>query len=103
VNGSITHSSTYGAGLSGDTDTAGRLDEAGGTDGLNDLGGDPIEVIRVSFVVGNDVTAGTVLHFATNETEDQIQHATLVFGEGVAVAVERIDFGTLSLTVVDGP
>ena len=100
VSGPIVHSSTYGAGLSGDTNTTGFVDEAGGVDGISDLGGDPIEVLHVMFVVGNDVAVGFVLHFATNPTEDDVQHITTLFSEpGRVVEPERIDFGTLDLTV----
>ncbi len=104
VNGPIVHSPTYGAGLSGDTNTTGLIDEAGGVDGISNLGGAPIEVLRIAFVVRSDVAVGSVLHFATNQTEDDVQHITTLFSEpGQAVEPERIDFGALALTVVDEP
>lgn len=93
----IMHSATYGAGTSGNLDTAGLVDELGGTDGITDLGGEALEVARVRFTVSND--ANGIIHFALNVAEDTIQHPTTLFGEGTAVEVERIDFGSLTLDV----
>ena len=97
VAGTLSHSSTYGAATSGSTSTGGLVDEVGGVDGINDLGADEFEVVRISFNVNAD--ARGVLHFALNVAEDSVQHPTLLFGETAPVAGERIEFGSLVLTI----
>lgn len=97
--GAVTHSSTYGTLPFSSTAMAGLVDELGGTDGIDALGGDQFEVARVAFTVSADATG--LLHFTLNEVENMAQRGTLLVGETAAVASERIDFGDLMLPVVD--
>lgn len=94
--GSIEHSTTYGSGTAGSNVVQGFLDEVGGVDGLSPLGGNEFEVFRQTFTAGS--TAGVVT-FNGNETEDQIQHPTLVFGDTMNLPNAQIDFGSTMLTV----
>ena len=99
VAGTIVHSATYPSGTSGDTAVAGLIDEAGGVDGLSELGGELIEVLRVPLTVSTDLVDGTSIFFATNEADNMTTHPTLRFRDTVELPATEIDFGTLSLTV----
>ena len=95
--GDIVHSFTYSAGLSGSTSTSGLLDEVGGVDGTSPLGGGEFEVFRIEFQAG--VVPGTV-EFASDATEDQVQHLVLPFGATAALNPLQILYGTTSIEVV---
>ncbi len=99
VAGDITHSATYPSGTSGDTSVAGIIDEAGGVDGLSELGGDVIEVLRLPMTVSDQIVDGTVITFSTNEADNLTTHPTLRFRDDTELPATEIDFGTLSLTV----
>ena len=98
VAGDIVHSATYPSGTSGDTSVTGIIDEAGGVDGLSELGGEVIEVLRIPMTIG-DVADGTEIFFATNEADNLVTHPTLRFRDTVELPATEIDFGTLTLTV----
>ncbi len=100
VDGPVAHSSVYPSGTSAGLTTPGLIDEAGGVDGISELGGDAIEVLRVPMVVSSDVMSGVVISFATNPTEDAISHPTLMFGQNANTPNSQIDWGTFSLEVV---
>ncbi len=99
VDGAPNHSSTYGSATSAGLAETGLIDEAGGVDGTAFLGGAVFDVVTIPMRVQDDLAAGTVISFATNPTEDQIQHPTLLFGGTMPVDQTQISFGTLSLTV----
>lgn len=94
--GSITHSTTYGAGTSGSTATAGLIDEVGGTDGVSPLGTAEFEVFRLQFTAGND--SGTIT-FTGDAAEDTILHPLLLFGTSAPVNPADIEFGTTTIVV----
>lgn len=95
VAGEIVHSSVYSAATSGLTNQSGLVDEAGGLDGLNFLGGGAMEVWRLRF---RALQSGTFV-FTSDPTEDMVQHGTLVFGEQDEKPVDELSFGSASITI----
>ncbi len=96
VTGAVVHSSTYGAGTSGDTAAPGLIDEAGGTDGVSPLGGDEREVLRVRMQVIRD---GGPAFFFTDIADNGILHPTLLFDTTDNVPASQIEFGRATLEI----
>lgn len=98
--GTIVHSSTYGGGTSGNSSTAGLLDEAGGVDGTSALGGDRFEVFRITMQAGT--TLGTAF-FTTDVADNTITHPTLLFGTTSNLDTSLIVFSSASLPITEVP
>jgi hypothetical protein len=93
--GPIIHADTYDAGTSGTFDNAtGLLDEVGGVDGLNDLGGGVLELFRITMVADAPGIATFTTSPATNGPSD-----TTVFGISIEIVPEQIIYGSASLTI----
>lgn len=97
--GAIEHSNQYSAGDEG-TLLPGRMDGVGGVDGIAPLGGDEFLLFSVPMVALDSVGTGI---FETNEPEDQVFLATLLFGDSEETNVSDIAFRSTSLTVVPEP
>lgn len=96
VQGTITHSSTYGGGTAGNTTTAGLLDEVGGVDGTSPLGGSEFEIFRVRFTAAN--TAG-VITFTADPADQAVQHPVLLFNAIANLDNSLIEFGSTTLAI----
>ena len=101
VNGDVVHSDTYPSGTNADL-LAGLIDEAGGVDGITDLGAGVFEVLRVPMIAADNLADGTPITFGTNPTENLVTHPTLLFGDTDNVAPSEIRYGTLDLVVDTG-
>lgn len=96
VAGPIQYNDTYPNGTRGSVTTAGLIDEGGAFAGLAELGGDE----RLLFVVPMQATGGGDLTFTTNPADDLPFGDVLLFAtQADAVPTDRIDYGTISLTV----
>jgi Putative Ig domain/Dockerin type I domain len=96
TNGSIVHSTTYGAGTSGSLGTPGLIDEVGGVDGVAAIGGARFELFRVPMVAAQ--TAGQA-DFTLDPADNVSAHPTTVFGDDDAIPSDRIRFSGASLTI----
>ena len=85
VAGDIVHSSTYGNGTFSDISVAGLINEAGGTDGLQELGDGVFEVLRVPMQIAN-LPVGTVVEFDTNDSDAASIRATTAFGNNEEIS-----------------
>ena len=92
VDGPAVHSEVYNAGTSAGLNSTGLIDEAGGVDGISELGGELLEVLRIPMIVGI-VPFGTTIHLGTNEADNMITHPTLVFGQESELPSTEISFG----------
>lgn len=90
----ITYGSEFSNGTSGDSATAGLLDELGGFGGLSAIGSGEFLVWSVPF---SPALSGTVT-FQSNPADD-IGHEVLVFGNNDPVALTRIEFGSVALDI----
>ncbi len=82
-----------------DTTTAGLIDEAGGVDGVTELGTGVFEVWRVDMSV-KSVPIGSTVNLAVNPADNVVTFPTLRFDDDMAIPASEISFGTLSLDVV---
>jgi len=98
LDGSLTFGSDYPNGHSGDTATAGLIDEAGGFAGLTPLGADERLLWSATFTA----SAEGVVQFGADPADSLPFHDTLVFGQGTAVAIEDIVYVGDSLTITGG-
>lgn len=87
--------SPYVNGLSGDTSTAGLVDEAGGFDGATPLGGGEHLLFTLAFSAVNP----GALSFSSNPADVLPFHATLVYGGNAGLSVDEINFGTASIKI----
>ncbi|MFO0900206.1 MAG: Calx-beta domain-containing protein [Pirellulales bacterium] len=101
VDGSLTFGADYPNGHSGDTATAGLIDEAGGFAGLTPLGADE----RLLWSQTLTASAAGLAQFGADPADQLPFHDTLVFGQGTPVASSDIVYvgDSLTITGATGP
>ena len=96
ITGDITHGESYNQVLDGSLETAGLIDEVGGTTSeTTSLGGGRLLVFSVPMRAIGAGNAG----LATNVADVMPAHQVLLFGSNDPVNEQEIDFGSLDLPV----
>lgn len=98
LEGSLSYGSDYPNGQSGDTATAGLIDEAGAFAGLTPLGADERLLWSHTFTA----SAEGLAEFTADAADELPFHDTLVFGQGTPVDIDDIVFVGDSLTITGG-
>ncbi len=94
--GPLVHSATYPHAVSGDLTQLGRIDEAGGTDGVRPLGRSEYLLLQVPFQALQSGSAS----FTSDPADESPVHDILVFGSETATDPAAVEFGATRLRVV---
>ncbi len=95
VNGNFVYGESYPNGKSGNTTTAGLLDEVGAFDGVNPLG----DAERLVFSITLRADAAGAATFTSNEADASPARDVLLFNDGNPVPPGQIIYGTTTLTI----
>lgn len=100
VNGPIEFDPVYNNFRTGDTSVDGLLDDMGAADGQDPLGPAEHKLLSVPMIA----TAGGVANFTgqpATQDPNTLQEIVLYGSGGAAVPLNQVDFGSLSLTIVE--
>lgn len=95
VSGAIQYGDDYPNGQSGATNVPGLIDEAGGFDGIDRLGGDEGLLLSIPMQA---VQPGSIT-FVPNQADLQPEHAVLLFDLNDPAPLDQVEFRPFTLTV----